>query len=108
MTSNPLRAIHETEREVQAAIAAASEEATAAIAEAHRQARQLIDEARARGRAAAERRYEEGIGLARDAGDRIRSAADERVAALRRQAEPHLTEAVDLVMAEVLSIRGER
>jgi vacuolar-type H+-ATPase subunit H len=108
MNRNPLTAIHETERDVQAAIAAAAEEAAEAVAEARRQAKHLIDEAGARGRAAAEHRYEEGIARARDSGDRIRSGADERVAALRRRAEPHLTEAVDLVMHMVLSTRKDR
>jgi vacuolar-type H+-ATPase subunit H len=105
---NPLSEIQRLERELQAATAAAGEEAAAAVTEARRQAKHLIDEAESRGRAAAEQRYEDGIGRARDAGDRIRGGADERVVALRRKAEPHLTEAVDLVMDMVLSTRRER
>ena len=103
MTPDPLLDILETERAVQAAIAAASEQATSALAETRREAERLVEEARDRGRATAEIRYEEGIARARDAGDRIRNGADEQVAALRRQAEPFLSEAVDLVMHTVLT-----
>ena len=103
MSPNPLDQIHQTEREVQVAIAEAKEQAAAALAEARTQAEQLLEEARNRGRVAAERRYEEGIARARDAGDMIRTGAAERVAAMRRQTEPHLSAAVDLVMETVLS-----
>ena len=107
MTANPLAEILAAERAVTEAIAEATEHAEAELNETRRQARQLTDEARNRGRSAAERRYEEGIARARDAGDRIRSGADERVAALRRSAEPYLPAAVDLVMDTVLSTRRE-
>ncbi len=102
MSDNPLLEIHQTERSVAATIAAATEEAAAALTEARRKADALVGEARARGTATAERRYEEGLARARDEGDRIRGGADERAANLHRQAETHISAAVDLVMDTVL------
>ncbi len=102
MIENPLAEIHQTERSVAAAITEATEEAAAAITEARRNADAIVEEARARGQATAERRYEEGLARARDEGDRTRGGADERAANLRRQAETHLSAAVDLVMDTVL------
>ena len=102
MTVNPLDEILRTERSVAAAIAAAKEEAVAARAEARRRSEQLVEDARARGKAIADRQYEEGLARSRDEGDRIRGSADERVARLRHQAETHLVAAVDLVMRAVL------
>ncbi len=102
MTTNPLEEILQTERLVTAAITQATQEADAALTEARRRAEQLIEDARARGKATAARRYEEGLARARDDGDRIRRGADERVATLHRQAEAHLSSAVDLVMDTLL------
>ena len=59
MTVNPLDEILRTERSVAAAIRAAEGEAAAARTEARRRAEQLVDEARARGKAVADRQYEE-------------------------------------------------
>ncbi len=103
MTTNPLDEILQTERSITAEIAEATEEAAAALAEARRRAKQLVEEARARGQTTAEHRYTVGLAKARDVGDHIRAGADDRLAALRRQAEPHVAAAVDLVMDTVLS-----
>ncbi len=102
MTTNPLDEILQTERLVAAAITEAAQEADAALTEARRRAEQLVEDARARGKATAARRYEKGLARARDEADRIRGGADERVATLRRQAEAHLSSAVDLVMDNLL------
>ena len=102
MTGNPLDKILNTERSVAAAIKTTTDEARAARTEARRRAEQLVKEARARGKAIADRRYEEGLARARDEGDSIRALADERVAKLRRQAETQLSGAVDLVVSAVL------
>jgi vacuolar-type H+-ATPase subunit H len=107
VTANPLDEILSTERSVAAAIKATAEEATAARTEARRRAEQLVKDARARGKAIADRRYEEGLARARDEGDSIRAIADERVAKLRRQAEPQLSLAVDLVVSTVLPLPEE-
>lgn len=102
MIDNPLTEILRTERAVAAATTEATDEAAAALTEARRRANALVEEARARGNATAERRYEEGLARARDEGDRIRDGADDRAANLRRQAETHLSAAVDLVMNTAL------
>lgn len=102
MTVDPLDEILRTERSVAAAIEAATEEAAAARTEARRRADQLVKDAGGRGKAIADRRYQEGLARARDEGDRIRATADERVARLRRQADAQLASAVDLVMRTVL------
>ncbi len=107
MTVNPLDEILRTERSVAAAIAAAEEDTGSARAEARRRAEQLVEGARARGKATADRQYEEGLARARDEGEHIRATADERVARLRRQAETHLVAAVDLVMGAVLAVPEE-
>ncbi len=106
MSENPLDEIRRVERGVAAAIDAARAESEAAEQEARRRTEQLVRDARTRGRALAERRYQEGLARARDDAQRILADADERVAALRRQAEPHLPAAVDLVMEMVLPQGG--
>jgi vacuolar-type H+-ATPase subunit H len=102
MMSDPLNEILQVERSVAAAISAAREEAAVAVTEARRQGERLVEAARARGKELADQRYEEGLARARDEGDLIRSTADEKVARLRRQAQAHVSPAVDLVMATVL------
>ena len=102
MTLDPLDEILRAERSVTAAIKTATEEAAAARTEARRRAEQLVKDAGARGKAIADRRYQEGLARARDEGDRIRATADERVARLRRQADVQMAAAVDLVMCTVL------
>jgi len=102
MTVDPLEEILSAERSVAVAIKTATEEAAAARTAARRRAEQLVKDAAARGRAIADRRYEEGLARARDEGDRIRATADERVARLRRQAEAKLAAAVELVVCTVL------
>ncbi len=106
MTANPLAEIRRVERMVSQEIAAASTESTAAVAEAKRAAAQLVRDARDRGRAAAERRYQDGLQRARDEAEAILADADGRVAALRRQAETALPGAVDEVMRRVVPGEG--
>lgn len=102
MAVDPLDEILSAERSVAAAIKTATEEAAAARTAARRRAEQLVKDAEGRGKAIADRRYQEGLTRARDEGDRIRATADERVARLRRQADAQLAAAVDLVMRSVL------
>ncbi len=107
MTTSPLDEILRTERSIRDQISKVTEEAATEVAAARRQGKQLVEEARARGRETAERRYELGLAKARDEGDRIRAGVDDRVAALRRQAQPHLSMAVDLVMDTVVAALEE-
>ncbi len=106
MTANPLAEIRRVEREVAQSIAAARAESAAAVAEARRAAEQLVHDARDRGRAAAERRYQEGLQRARDEAEAILADADARIAGLRRQAGGALPGAVDAVMAMVVTGEG--
>jgi vacuolar-type H+-ATPase subunit H len=107
MTVDPLEEILSTERSVADAIKTATEEVAVARTAARRRAEQLVEDAAARGKAIADRRYEEGLARARDEGDRIRATADERVARLRRQADAELAAAVELVMRTVLPASEE-
>ena len=102
MKPEPLEEILHTEREIKASIVAATAEAANAVAAARAKADRLVEEAHARGQATAERRYAGGLAKALDEGDRIRDSADDWVATLRRQAEPHLAAAVDIVLETVL------
>ena len=102
MTADPLAEIRRAERAMSVAIADAKSDAATAVAEARQRAKQLVADARARGLAAAEQRYKDGLARARDQAEKVLGDGDGRVAALRRQAEPHLPAAVDRVMATVL------
>ena len=107
MTANPLEEILRAERSVAEAISEAKEEATAALVQARRRADQLVADARSRGQANAERRYEEGIARARNEGELIHATADDKIAALRRRTESHLSAAVSLVLKTVLPVVEE-
>jgi vacuolar-type H+-ATPase subunit H len=104
MTTGPLEEIRQLERSVALAIADATAESASALDEARRDGEELVTEARSRGLATAEQRYQDGLARARDEAEKILSDGDGRVAALRRQADAHLSAAVDLVMAMVLPI----
>jgi len=102
VTQDPLSEIRRVERSVSLATAEATSEAATAVDEARRSADQLVADAGARGLATAAQRYKEGLERARAEADKILADGDEKVAALRRQAEAQLSDAVDVVMAMVL------
>lgn len=105
--AGPLDEIRRAERAAARAIQEAEASGEQTVARAHAKAATLVREARARGEATAARRYEEGMSRAHDAARRVETIADDRVAALRRKAEPRLSAAVDAVVAYVLPTRKE-
>jgi len=104
---NPLDEIRRAERAAAAARESAKVAAEHAITEARRRADKLILEARNRGEVTAAKHYEEAMTRAHDAALSLESIADDRIAAMRLKADPHLDAAVDAVVAFVLPQEGD-